>query len=136
MRSSILVALKAKLVGITGIKSVYDYEVGKIENYPVALILGSSNESERESVKSIRKTYIFKVRILQETNKEAMGREQAESNLNEIFDTIENALDNDDTLGGACHDVNINSVFSWEDRELMMRAIDIDIACFELRQLT
>lgn len=134
MRTEILNALFAKLSSIESIKEVYKFTAGNFTNYPVALIVGSENVSERESTNHIKKTYTFKVRILQEVNEEARGKEDGEDIINQVFDDIDDAIDTDDTLGGSCDDVNIRSVFAWEDRELLMRAVDIDITCVKLKQ--
>jgi len=136
MRNDLIIAIYNKLDSIDGIKEVYKYNKGHFTKYPVAVILGSENEKVRESVKTIMKTYKFKVQILQEVNEEARGQESGESLLVGLADTIDNAFDEDDTLGGVCDDVNVSSAFIWEDRELLMRVCELTIECRKLKQLT
>lgn len=136
MRNDLITAIYNKLNSIEGIQEVYKYNKGHFTKYPVAVILGSENEKERESVATIMKTYKFKVQILQEVNEENRGQEAGENLLVSLADTIDNAFDSDDTLGGACDDVNVSSSFIWEDRELLMRICELTISCRKLKQLT
>ncbi|NCD40555.1 MAG: hypothetical protein EOL88_00535 [Bacteroidia bacterium] len=136
MRQTLITAIYNKLKAIDGIKEVYKYNKGSFEEYPVAVILGSENTKTRESVKTINKTYNFRVRIYQEVNEDARGQEQGEDLLNTLADTIDNAFDEDDTLGGVCDDVSMSSAFMWEDRELMMRVLEVTLECKKLKQLT
>lgn len=137
MRETILNAIYNKLNGISDLTGkVYKYNKGSFDKYPVAVILGSENEKQRESVKTINKVYRFRVQILQEVNESARGQEDGESLLIRLSDNIDNAFDEDDTLGGVCDDVGVNSVFIWEDRELLMRVCELIIECKKLKQLT
>lgn len=135
MRSQILDAIYDKLSGIDGIAKVYKYNKGQFDEYPVAVILGTENEKERMSVKTIFKNYKFKVQIIQEVNEESRGQEAGENLLNDLSDRIDEAFDNDDTLGGVCDDVLVSSSFIWEDRELLMRVLEMEIICKKLIQI-
>lgn len=137
MRKELTQAIYNKLNAIEGlVGNVYKFNKGSFDKYPVAVILGAEQEQERESVKSINKTYKFKVRLLQEVNEEARGQEDGEELMIDLADLIDNAFDNDDTLGGICDDVNVNSAFMWEDRELLMRGVDLQISCKKLKQIS
>ena len=135
MRSEILDAIYNKLNDIDDIAEVFKYNKGQFDNYPVAVILGTENEKERMSVKTIFKNYRFKVRIIQEISEEARGQEAGENLLNSLSDQIDEAFDNDDTLGGVCDDVLVSSSFIWEDRELLMRVLEMEIICKKLIQI-
>lgn len=135
MRSEILDAIYNKLNDIDDIAEVFKYNKGQFDNYPVAVILGTENEKERMSVKTIFKNYRFKVRIIQEINEEARGQEEGENLLNSLSDQIDVAFDNDDTLGGVCDDCLVTSSFIWEDRELLMRVLEMEIICKKLIQI-
>ena len=135
MRSQILDAIYDKLSGIDGIAKVYKYNKGQFDEYPVAVILGTENEKERMSVKTIFKNYKFKVQIIQEVNEESRGQEAGENLLNDLSDRIDETFDNDDTLGGVCDDVLVSSSFIWEDRELLMRVLEMEIICKKLIQI-
>ncbi len=125
MRKEILNAIYTKLKNIESIKEVYKYNKGHFASYPVVVILGSENEKVREGIKTIKKTYKFKVRIMQEVNEEARGQEDGEDLLINLADVIDDLFDVDDTLSGACDDVKLSSSFSWEDRELLMRVLEL-----------
>lgn len=136
MRSELITAIYTKLKAIDGIKEVYKYNKGHFEKFPVAVILGSESEKVRESSNTIMKTYRFRVQVLQEVNEEARGQEDGENILVNLSDTIDNAFDEDDTLGCVCDDVNVSSAFIWEDRELLMRVLELTIEIKQLKQLT
>ena len=135
MRSEILNAIFTKLYNIDGIEEVFKYNKGHFNKFPVAVILGSDNSKQRESIKTIKKTYKFKVQIFQEVNENARGQKDGEDVLIYIGDQIDNEFDQDDTLGGVCDDVTITSSYTWEDRELLMRILQIEIVCTKLKQL-
>lgn len=135
MRSQILDAIYNKLDSIDDIAQVYKYNKGEFSEYPVAVILGTENVKERMSVKTILKHYKFKVQVIQEVNEEARGQEDGENLLNSLSDQIDEAFDNDDTLGGVCDDVLVSSSFIWEDRELLMRVLEMEIICKKLIQI-
>lgn len=135
MRATIIQAIYDKLNAIDGIEEVFKYNKGHFTKYPVAVILGSENTKERESTASIMKNYKFKVQILQEVNEKARGQEAGEEILVNLSDVIDTAFDNDDTLGGVVDDVNIGSVFIYEDRELLMRVLELSIECRQLVQI-
>ncbi|MDA3839903.1 MAG: hypothetical protein PF572_02335 [Patescibacteria group bacterium] len=136
MRNNILNAIYNKLSSIEDLKEVYKYNKGHFTKYPVAIILGSENEKVRESVKTIKKIYKFKLQILQEINENTRGQEDGENLLINLSEIIDDMFDHDDTLGGACDDVQVASSFTWEDRELLMRVLEMEIICIKLKQLT
>lgn len=137
MRKEIIDAIYSKLNGIEELAgNVFKYNKSGFDKYPVAVILGSENEKERESTATIMKTYNFKVQILQEVNEQARGTEAGETLLVRLSDIIDNLFDEDDTLGNVCDDVNVSSTSIWEDRELLMRGMDLTITCRKLKQLT
>jgi hypothetical protein len=136
MRNNILNAIYNKLKSVEDLKDVYKYNKGHFTKYPVAVILGSENEKVRESVMTIKKIYKFKVQILQEINEQARGQADGENLLISLSETIDDLFDNDDTLGGICDDVQVASSFTWEDRELLMRVLEMEIICIKLKQLT
>lgn len=137
MRKEITTAIYNKLNAIEGlVGNVFKFNKGQFDKYPVAVILGSEHTKERESTATLIKNYVFKVRVLQEINSEARGAEAGEELMIDLVDLIDNAFDSDDTLGGLCDDVAVSSAFMWEDRELMMRGIDLQITCKKLKQLT
>lgn len=136
MREAINTAIYNKLNSIEGIKEVYKYNKGHFTKYPVAVILGSESEKEFESVKTIMKTYRFTVQVLQEINEEARGMSAGEEILIKLSDTIENAFDEDDELGGVVDDVNVSGAFIYEDREVQQRVLELTIECKKLKQLT
>jgi hypothetical protein len=136
MRKELIDAIYDKLSGISGIEEVYKYNKGSFDKFPVAVILGSENEKERESGKTIMKTYKVKVQVLQEVNEAMRGQQGGEDLLINLADTIDNAFDEDDTLGCVCDDVSVSSSFVWEDRELLMRVLEMTIECKKLKQLS
>ncbi len=135
MRNNILNAIYNKLKTVEEIKEVYKYNKGHFNKFPVAIILGSENEKIRESVKTIKKFYKFKVQVIQEVNENARGQSDGENLLVNLSDIIDDLFDNDDTLGGLCDDVQVSSSFVWEDRELLMRVLEMEIICVKLKQL-
>lgn len=137
MRAEIIQAIYNKLNAIDELQgNVFKYSKSGFDKYPVAVILGSENSKERESTATIMKTYKFKVQVLQEVNEQARGTEDGETLLVRLCDIIDNDFDEDDTLGGVCDDVSLGSAFIWEDRELLMRGLDLEITCKKLKQLT
>lgn len=135
MRKIILEAIYKKFENISGIEEVHKYNKGHFNKYPAVVILGSENERIRESVGTIKKTYKFKVHVLQEVNENSRGQEDGEDLLNDLSDEIDEVFDMDDTLGGVCDDVQVSSSFAWEDRELLMRVLEVEITCIKLKQL-
>lgn len=135
MRSEILNALYAKLYNMEGIEAVFKYNKGHFTKFPTAVILGSDNTKQRESIKTIKKTYKFKVQIFQEINQEARGQESGEDVIIAIGDRIDDMFDEDDTLGGICDDVSVVSSYAWDDRELLMRVLQLEVVCTKLKQL-
>lgn len=135
MRDSIITAIYNKLDDINEIKEVFKYNKGHFTKFPVAVILGSENEKTRESTATILKTYKFKIQILQQVNEAVLGQEDSEDLLVSLADILDNVFDLDDTLGGVCDDVNIGSSFIWEDRELLMRVLEVTVNCTKLKQL-
>ena len=137
MRSEIINAIYDKLNSIEELTGfVYKYSKSGFDHYPVAVIIGSENQKTRESNATIMKNYKFKVQILQEVNEASRGTEAGETLLLRLCDIIDNMFDEDDDLGGVCDDVNLASTFIWEDRELLMRGLDLEINCRKLKQLT
>ena len=135
MRSEILNALYAKFYNMEGIEAVFKYNKGHFTKFPTAVILGSDNTKQRESIKTIKKTYKFKVQIFQEINQEARGQESGEDVIIAIGDRIDDMFDEDDTLGGICDDVSVVSSYAWDDRELLMRVLQLEVVCTKLKQL-
>lgn len=135
MRSEILNALYTKLYNMEGIEAVFKYNKGHFTKFPTAVILGSDNTKQRESIKTIKKTYKFKVQIFQEINQDARGQESGEDVIIAIGDRIDDMFDEDDTLGGICDDVSVVSSYAWDDRELLMRVLQLEVVCTKLKQL-
>ncbi|MCX6795806.1 MAG: hypothetical protein NT165_03745 [Candidatus Falkowbacteria bacterium] len=135
MRSEILNALYVKLSNMEGIEAVFKYNKGHFTKFPTAVILGSDNTKQRESIKTVKKTYKFKVQIFQEINQEARGQESGEDVVIAIGDRIDDMFDEDDTLGGVCDDVSVISSYAWDDRELLMRVLQLEVVCTKLKQL-
>lgn len=99
-------AIKTKLEGLIDgtLKEVIGYKINPLEyefrGFPVAEVIESGNEADYLTTKENIRVYPFEIYIYQEVE-EAGGMEEAYKRLREVVDTILDAFDNDQDLGGA-----------------------------------
>jgi hypothetical protein len=136
MYSNIKNAIKALLTAITTIKNVYGYEKGNLDGYPSAVVTLESIECVYETNNEDERKYAFKVKVYQEMVDDALGAETAETTIEALIDTVLGKFENDYTLGGLCHKVNINGVAGYVDRGINMRVLEFTVNCYALYTLT
>lgn len=122
-------AIKDKLETITEIKETYGYEKGQFDDYPSATVGGFKLDEEwSDTAANIRK-WSFRVRIYQEMEKEGKGPEEAETIIDEIADKIIDTFDNDRYLSAVDDVIGVwvTAGNSWEDRELNMRILELEV---------
>ena len=136
MYSNIKNAIKAILTAITTIKYVYGYEKGSLDGYPSAVVTLEGMECVYETNNEDERKYIFKVKILQEMVDDGVGAETAETTIEALIDTVLGKFEDDFTLGGLCHKVNINGVAGYVDRGINMRVLEFTLNCYALYTLT
>jgi len=136
MYSDIKSKIQTIITGITGIKNVYGYEKGNLDGYPSAVITLEKMECVYETNNEDERKYEFKVKIYQEFDEDALGASSAETRMEALIDSTLAAFENDYTLGGLCHRVNISGIFAYTDREIKMRVLEFTITCYALYTLT
>lgn len=136
MYSNIKNAIKALLTAITGIKNVYGYEKGDLNGYPSAIVTLEGIECVYETNNEDERKYIFKIKIFQEMDADALGAETAETTMEALIDTVLGKFEDDYTLGGLCHKVNINGIAGYVDRGNSMRVLEFTLNCYSLYTLT
>jgi len=136
MYSNIKNAIKTILSGITSIKNVYGYEKGNLDGYPSAVVTLEAIDCAYETNNEDERKYVFKVKIYQEMNDDALGVETAENTMEALIDTVLGKFEDDYTLGGKCHRANISGIAGYVDREISMRVLEFKIDCYALYTLT
>lgn len=136
MYSSIKSKIQTILTGITGIKNVYGYEKGNLDGYPSAVVTLEKMECLYETNNEDERRYDFKVKVYQEMDADALGASTAETRMEALIDLILAAFENDYTLGGLCHRVNINGLTGYVERENNMRVLEFTVNCYALYTLT
>ncbi len=135
MKLSIKNAIISKLEEIESIAEVKGYH-GQIEKYPTAVVAGVSKSQEREGIHTIYKTYKYRLKVYQEIKSNLRDIEANTDLLETIAEEIDNAFDEDDTLGGAVDDVQLTMTETYEDREVLMVVMECEVECKKLKQLT
>lgn len=122
-------AIKNKLEQISEIKNVYFYEKGQFGGYPSATIGGFRVEEEWSDNSTNIRNWIFRIRIYQEMEKEGKGAEEAENIIDQIADEIIDIFDTDRHLSEVEDVIGIwvAGGNSWEDRELNMRILELEV---------
>lgn len=99
-------AVKAKLESLkpATLKEVYASKINPLEkefsDFPVAELIESGNEADYLSTKENMRVYPFEIYLYQEIEK-AGGTDEAYGILRSAVDTILDAFDNDQGLGGS-----------------------------------
>lgn len=136
MYSSIKTAIKNTLSGITGIKNVYGYEKGDLNGFPSATVVLEAVDCNYETNVQDERKYTFKIKIYQEMEDDALGAEGAETVIENLIDSVISEFEDDFTLGGLCHKVNINGIVGYTEREMNMRVLEFKIDCYALYTLS
>ena len=91
--------LKSKLSGITSIQEVADYPTDEFNGYPAVMIATARNEGEFETTTENKRTYVFKIFVLQKCDKE-VGERKARNIVDKVVDDIIETFDEDQQLTG------------------------------------
>jgi len=121
-------AIINKLLSINELKAVYPYETGSVAGYPFAVVHRFNVKGYWIDAATNEREWHFSVRIFQEMNKEAKGAGPAENTIDSIADLVFDVFDNDWTLGGRVDLCQVSGGNSWEDRELLMRVLELEIS--------
>jgi len=129
--------IKTELETITEIKTVYDYKKGDLNGYPVACIEEMNGNSEQLSVATAYRTMIFSIKIYQEMEKSGVGTSEAEDRITTIIDKLWDLFDNDWKLDCNVDDAFINRISTgWDDREISMRIVELELTIKKTYELT
>lgn len=91
--------IKSKLQGISSIQEVADYPNDEFNGYPAVTITSARNEGEFETTTENKRTYVFKVFVLQKCDNE-IGEQKARNIVDEVVDDIIETFDEDQLLSG------------------------------------
>lgn len=136
MYSTIKTAIKTHLEAITGIENVYGYEKGNLDGYPAAVVTLKEINCEYETTTEDERKYVFNVKIYQEMDEDGVGAEAAEDRVEDLIDTVLDKFEDDYTLSGNCHKVNIRGVAGYVDRGNSMRVLEFTLDCYVIYTLT
>ena len=128
--------LLTKLNAMQTLKGVWDWETSNVEGkYPFATLTLRDGEGSFESTFHNLRRRGFRIRIYQERAKLGQGPENAEDISTSVIDELETALDMDTTLSGTCKYVKpAGWVAGYQDRELDVRILEINIDAYELSE--
>ncbi|MHA1842390.1 MAG: hypothetical protein ACTSYW_10490 [Candidatus Heimdallarchaeota archaeon] len=126
--------LLEKLNDMQSLKGAWDWETSNPEGkYPFATLTLRDGSGSFESTAHNLRRRGFKIRIYQERSKTGQGPENAEDISASVIDELEEALDMDTTLSGACkYVIPVGWRAGYVDRELDTRILEIDVDAFEL----
>lgn len=136
MYSTIKAAIKTHLEAITGIQHVYGYEKGNLDGFPAATLTLSEIECNYESTAEDERKYSFKIRVYQEMDDDGVGASTAETTIEALIDTILEKFEDDYTLSGNCHRVNIKGVHAYTERAPNMIVLEFTLDCYALYSLS
>jgi len=91
--------IKEKLGTINSIQEVADYPNEEFQGFPAVMIASARNEGEFETTTENKRTYVFKVFVLQKCDAE-MGEQKARNIVDGVVDDIIEAFDEDQQLSG------------------------------------
>lgn len=102
----------AKMQTLTTITStnVKKYASENPEGFPCASVEMMGNESQSEDEVNNLRTYLYRVRIFVEMNREGIGQDGAEEVMGGILDEVVSAFDEDYVLGGAIDNLDVVTV--------------------------
>ncbi len=135
--STIKAKIKTELETITELSAVYDYKKGDLNAYPVACIEEMNGNTEQMSLNTVDRTMVWSIRIYQEMEKDGVGVVEAESRIDAIVDQLWDLFDEEWKM-----DCQVNNAFisriatSWEEREVSMRIIEVELNTTKLNDLT
>jgi len=135
--ATIKAKIKSELETITEIEDVYDYKKGDLNGYPVACIEEMNGNSEQISRETNDREMVWSIRVYQEMEKDGVGAEEAESRITAIIDKLWDLFDNEWQM-----DCEVNNAFisrigtAWEEREVSMRVIDVELTIQKLYELS
>ena len=135
--ATIKAKIKSQLETITEIEAVYDYKKGDLDGYPVACIEEMNGNSEQMSIETNDREMVWSIRVYQEMEKDGVGAEEAESRITAIIDKLWDLFDNEWQM-----DCEVNNAFisrigtAWEEREVSMRVIDVELTIQKLYELS
>lgn len=98
--------IKSLLESVSTIQEVKSYPTLKFNGYPAAYVVPSDNEGEYETTSENVRIYAFIVRLFYETKN--TGIDGALDALEDIVDTVLDALDQDDLKDGSTRVIGIN----------------------------
>lgn len=125
--STIKSKLSTVLSGVSGIKNVYAYNKGQLEGYPSAVFAGVRLDDQYLDTYNNVREWTFDIKVYQEMEASGIGASNAESYLDTLFDSIVDTIDKNYTLDGTVDAVWISGANAFEDRELSMRVLDLQI---------
>ena len=126
--------LLASLNAMGTLKAAYGYETSNPEgNYPFATLTIRDGDGEYADTSRNLRRHGFTIRVYQEQSKEGQGVAQAEVIAVDVIDELYAHLDSITTLSGVCKYVTpVYYRALYENRELAVRILEINIDAFEL----
>ena len=135
--STIKAKIKTDLKTISELVEVYDYKKGDLNGYHVACIEEMNGSTEQLSLLTTNREMVWTIRIYQEMEKDGVGAKEAESRIDTIVDKIWDLFDNQWKMNCEVNNAFISRIStSWEDREVSMRIIEVDLTIVKLNELT
>lgn len=130
VKSKLLEALNA----MQTLKAAYDWETSNSNGYyPYATLTLRNGVGEFRSTAHNMRTRGFTIRVYQEQSKEGQGPEMAEEIAMNVINELEQHLDMNTTLSGACkYAMPIGWRAEYVDRELDTRVLEIEVDAVEI----
>jgi hypothetical protein len=94
--------IAAKVVGVSGVKAVYEYKPDKPTDggYPYAVVTPAEFQGQfGDTIRNLR-THTFVLSVYQERTEAGFGNQKAERLIREMSDEIITAFDQDTTFSG------------------------------------
>ena len=131
-------AIKTKLDTLTGLGQISDYFHSNITSYPAVMFEPSDDPSGFFTNTENEHVYTYDLFVIQECESTATGRQAAIRILGNAIDTVVNAFDSYQTLGGAC-EYTEPMVSSWNTANTANGIVvygRITLKCHKLKTVT
>lgn len=132
--NAIKTQLLASLNALGTLKGAFGYETGNPDGkYPFATLTLRDGDGEYADTSRNLRRHGFTIKVYQEQSKEGQGIAEAEAINIGVIDELYAHLDLITTLSGVCSYARpIGYRAGWENRELSVRTLEIDVDAFEL----
>jgi len=132
---SIIAQIETILSGISDIQDVHNFDKGKFDGYPAAVIFSTENTSDFETTTQNRREFVFTIRIHYPMKVAGDdSHKKADRILREVVDQVIDEFDKKFTLNGAVNFCFATpSVWGYQTREASaLRVAEIRLSCVKL----